>query len=142
MDRVAPEGPIYQAGTLSGNPLAMAGGIAMLELVAQPGFVESVERRTQELCARIREELGRAGVAGQVNQVGSMWTCFLARDEVYDYPTAKKADTAHFGRLHRALLERGVYLPPSQFEAAFVSSEHGAQEIEETARALRAALAA
>jgi len=114
----------------------------MLELVAQPGFVESVERRTQELCARIREELGRAGVAGQVNQVGSMWTCFLARDEVYDYPTAKKADTARFARLHRALLERGVYLPPSQFEAAFVSSEHGAQEIEETVGALRAALVA
>jgi len=141
MDRVAPEGPIYQAGTLSGNPLAMAGGIAMLELVAQPGFVESIERRTQELCARIREELGRAGVAGQVNQIGSMWTCFLAVDEVYDYPTAKKADTARFARLHRALLERGVYLPPSQFEAAFVSSEHGAQEIEETVRAFRVALA-
>ena len=77
-----------------------------------------------------------------MNQIGSMWTCFLAKDEVYDYPTAKKADTARFARLHRALLERGVYLPPSQFEAAFLSSEHGAQEIEETARAFRAALAA
>ena len=142
MSQVAPEGPIYQAGTLSGNPLAMAGGIAMLELVAQPGFVEAVERRTQELCARIREELRRAGVAAQVNQVGSMWTCFFAEGEVFDYPTAKKADVARFGRVHRALLERGVYLPPSQFEAAFLSSEHGAQEIEETAAAFRGALAA
>jgi glutamate-1-semialdehyde 2,1-aminomutase len=142
MSQVAPEGPIYQAGTLSGNPLAMAAGIAMLDLVARPGFVESVERRTQELCARIRDELLRAGIAAQVNQIGSMWTCFFARDEVYDYPTAKKADAARFGRLHRALLERGVYLPPSQFEAAFVCSEHGTQEVEETAQAFRAALAA
>src|SRR5205085_3770118 len=74
MSQVAPEGPIYQAGTLSGNPLAMAGGIAMLDLVAQPGFTETVERRTEELCGRLREELKRAGVAAQVNQIGSMWT--------------------------------------------------------------------
>jgi len=142
MSQVAPEGPIYQAGTLSGNPLAMAGGIAMLDLVAQPGFTERIERRTEELCGRLREELKRAGVAAQVNQIGSMWTCFFARDEVYDYPTAKKADTGRFARVHRALLERGVYLPPSQFEAAFLSSEHGEQEIEATVTAFRGALAA
>ncbi len=140
MDQLAPLGPVYQAGTLSGNPLAMAAGIAMLDLVAQPGFTEGIERRTQELCAKLRDELRAAGVAGQVNQIGSMWTCFFARDEVFDYPTAKKADTARFGRLHRAMLERGVYLPPSQFEAAFLSSEHGAAEIEETAKAFREAL--
>src|SRR5437868_6916986 len=142
MSQVAPEGPIYQAGTLSGNPLAMAGGIAMLDLVAQPGFPAPVERRTEELCGRLRDELGRAGVSAQVNQIGSMWTCFFARDEVYDYPTAKKADTGRFARVHRALLERGVYLPPSQFEAAFLSSEHGEQEIEATVTAFRGALAA
>src|SRR6266478_1664285 len=140
LSQVAPEGPIYQAGTLSGNPVAMAGGIAMLDLVAQPGFTERIERRTQELCGRLRDELERAGVSAQVNQVGSMWTCFFARDEVYDYPTAKKADTGRFARVHRGLLERGVYLPPSQFEAAFLSSEHGAQEIEATVTAFRAAL--
>ncbi len=140
MGQVAPDGPIYQAGTLSGNPLAMAAGIAMLDLVAQPGFVESIERRTEELCARIREELRRASVQGQVNQIGSMWTCFFAEGEVFDYPSAKKSDVARFGRVHRALLEHGVYLPPSQFEAAFLSSEHGPQEIEETTRAFRAAL--
>ena len=142
MSQVAPEGPIYQAGTLSGNPLAMAGGIAMLDLVAQPGFTERIERRTEELCGRLRDELGRAGVSAQLNQIGSMWTCFFARDEVYDYPTAKKADTGRFARVHRALLERGVYLPPSQFEAAFLSSEHGEPEIEATVTAFRGVLAA
>ncbi len=142
MGQVAPEGPVYQAGTLSGNPLAMAAGIAMLDLVAQPGFTEAVERRTEELCARLREECHRAGVAAQVNQAGSMWTCFFARDEVFDYPSAKRADAARFARVHRALLERGVYLPPSQFEAGFLSSEHGSKEIESTTIAFRAALSA
>src|SRR5437660_1352073 len=88
MSQVAAEGPIYQAGTLSGNPLAMAGGIAMLDRVAQPGFTETVARRTEALCGRPREELERAGVAAMVNQIGSMWTCYFVRDEVYDYPTA------------------------------------------------------
>jgi glutamate-1-semialdehyde 2,1-aminomutase len=140
MAQVAPEGPVYQAGTLSGNPLAMAAGIAMLDLVVQPGFTEAIERRTEELCALLREECRRAGVAAQVNQAGSMWTCFFAPGEVFDYPTAKRADTARFARVHRALLEGGVYLPPSQFESAFLSSEHGAKEIESTAIAFRAAL--
>jgi glutamate-1-semialdehyde 2,1-aminomutase len=142
MAQVAPGGPIYQAGTLSGNPLAMAAGIVMLDLVAQPGFTEAVEQRTAELCARLRDECQRAGVAAQVNQAGSMWTCFFAGGEVFDYATAKKADVGRFGRVHRALLERGVYWPPSQFEAAFLSSAHGAKEIEETAAAFRSALAA
>jgi glutamate-1-semialdehyde 2,1-aminomutase len=142
MGQVAPEGPIYQAGTLSGNPLAMAAGIAMLEMVAQPGFTEAIEQRTTELCGRLREELRRANTPAQVNQIGSMWTCFFADGDVYDYATAKRADTARFGRVHRQMLERGVYLPPSQFEAAFLSSEHGSDEIEATAAALRAALAA
>jgi glutamate-1-semialdehyde 2,1-aminomutase len=118
----------------------MAAGIAMLDLVVQPGFTEAIERRTEELCALLREECRRAGVAAQVNQAGSMWTCFFAPDEVFDYPTAKRADTARFARVHRALLEGGVYLPPSQFESAFLSSEHGAKEIESTAIAFRAAL--
>src|SRR3954464_13140624 len=107
MNEVAPDGPIYQAGTLSGNPWAMAAGIAMLDLVAQPGFTEAIERRTAELCARLREECHRANVDAQVNQVGTMWTCFFTKDEVFDYASAKKADTARFGRVHRALLERG-----------------------------------
>ena len=142
MDQVAPAGPIYQAGTLSGNPLAMAAGIAMLDLVAQPGFTEAIERRTEELCVRLREECRRAGVGAQINQAGSMWTCFFAPGEVFDYPTAKRSDTGRFARVHQAMLERGVYLPPSQFEAAFLSSEHGAAELEATVAAFRESLAA
>ena len=141
MAQVAPEGPIYQAGTLSGNPLAMAAGIAMLDLVAQPGFIEGIEQRTQELCARLAAECERAKVPVQINQAGSMWTLFFSGSPVFDYASAKRADTARFARLHRALLEASVYLPPSQFESAFVSSEHGPAEIEATAAALRAALA-
>jgi glutamate-1-semialdehyde 2,1-aminomutase len=141
MGQVAPDGPIYQAGTLSGNPLAMAAGSAMLDLASQPGFVESIERRTEDLCAGLREELRRAGVVARVNQIGSMWTCFFAPDEVYDYPTAKKSDVVRFGKLHRAMLERGVYLPASQFETAFLSSEHGTQELDQTLLAFRSALA-
>jgi glutamate-1-semialdehyde 2,1-aminomutase len=141
MAQVAPEGPIYQAGTLSGNPLAMAAGIAMLDLVAQPGFVERIEQATQELCARLRAECERAQVPAQINQAGSMWTIFFSGEPVFDYASAKRADTARFARLHRALLERGVYLPPSQFEAAFLSSEHGPAELDATATAFRSALA-
>ena len=141
MAKVAPEGPIYQAGTLSGNPIAMAAGIAMLDLVAQPGFVERIEQRTEELCARLRAECERAQVPAQINQAGSMWTIFLSGAEVFDYASAKRADTKRFARLHRGLLERGVYLPPSQFEAAFVSSEHGPGQVDATVAAFRSALA-
>ena len=139
--RVAPDGPIYQAGTLSGNPLAMAAGIAMLDLVAQKGFTESIEKATSELCEKLREECARAKVPARINQAGSMWTCFFTGTEVFDYATAKTSDTARFGRLHRAMLEQGIYLPPSQFEAAFTSSEHGPSELDATIAAFRAALA-
>jgi glutamate-1-semialdehyde 2,1-aminomutase len=139
---VAPDGPIYQAGTLSGNPLAMAAGIAMLDLVAQKGFTESIEKSTSELCERLRDECARAKVQAQINQAGSMWTCFFTGGEVFDYPTAKTSDTARFARLHRAMLEQGIYLPPSQFEAAFTSSEHLQPELDTTVTAFREALQA
>jgi glutamate-1-semialdehyde 2,1-aminomutase len=142
MARVAPDGPIYQAGTLSGNPVAMSAGCAMLDLVRQRGFTEEIEKRTEELCARIREACAAARVPAQVNQIGSMWTLFFAPGEVYDYPSAKRADVKRFGAAHRALLERGVYLPPSQFEAAFLSSEHAGEEIDQTVMALGEALRA
>jgi glutamate-1-semialdehyde 2,1-aminomutase len=138
--QVAPEGPIYQAGTLSGNPVAMAAGCAMLDLVRQRGFTEQIEKRAEELCGRLREACAAAKVAAQVNQVGSMWTLFFAPSEVFDYASAKRADLARFAAVHRGLLERGVYLPPSQFEAAFLSSEHGTEEIDQTVSALREAL--
>ena len=142
MSRVAPDGPIYQAGTLSGNPLAMAAGGAMLDLVGQRGFTEEIEKRTAELCARVRETCAAARIPAQVNQAGSMWTLFFAPAEVYDYPSAKRADVKRFGAAHRALLERGIYLPPSQFEACFLCSEHGGEEIDQTLMALGEALRA
>jgi glutamate-1-semialdehyde 2,1-aminomutase len=138
--QVAPEGPIYQAGTLSGNPVAMAAGCAMLDLVRQRGFTEQIEKRAEELCGELREVCAAAKVPVQLNQVGSMWTLFFAPSEVFDYPSAKRSDLARFAAVHRALLERGVYLPPSQFESAFLSSEHGDEEIDQTVAALREAL--
>jgi len=140
--QVAPEGPIYQAGTLSGNPVAMAAGCAMLDLVRQRGFTEQIEKRTEELCGQLREACAAAKLPAQVNQAGSMWTLFFASSEVSDYPSAKRSDLARFAAVHRALLERGVYLPPSQFEAAFLSSEHGTEEIDQTVVALRETLRA
>ena len=138
--QVAPDGPIYQAGTLSGNPVAMAAGCAMLDLVRQRGFTEQIEKRAEELCGQLREACAAAKVPAQVNQVGSMWTLFFAPSEVFDYPSAKRSDVKRFAAVHRALLERGIYLPPSQFEAAFLCSEHGGEEIDQTVTALREAL--
>jgi glutamate-1-semialdehyde 2,1-aminomutase len=137
MSRVAPEGPIYQAGTLSGNPIAMAAGIAMLDLVQQPRFIEDIEERTSQLAAALRREAMGAGVEATVNQVGSMWTIFFGPGPIDDYAGAKRADTKKFARFHAAMLERGVYLPPSQFEAAFTCSLHGLAEIELTVKAAR-----
>ncbi|HEX9572548.1 MAG TPA: glutamate-1-semialdehyde 2,1-aminomutase [Myxococcales bacterium] len=140
--QVAPDGPIYQAGTLSGNPVAMAAGCAMLDLVRQRGFTEQIEKRAEELCGQLREACAAAKVPAQVNQAGSMWTLFFAPSEVFDYPSAKRSDVKRFAAVHRALLERGIYLPPSQFEAAFLCSEHGGEEIDQTVTALRDALRA
>jgi len=140
--QVAPDGPIYQAGTLSGNPVAMAAGCAMLDLVRQRGFTEQIEKRAEELCGQLREACAAAKVPAQVNQAGSMWTLFFAPSEVFDYPSAKRSDVKRFAAVHRVLLERGIYLPPSQFEAAFLCSEHGGEEIDQTVTALREALRA
>jgi len=140
--QVAPDGPIYQAGTLSGNPVAMAAGCAMLDLVRQRGFTEQIEKRAEDLCSQLREACAAAKVPAQVNQAGSMWTLFFAPSEVFDYPSAKRSDVKRFAAVHRVLLERGIYLPPSQFEAAFLCSEHGGEEIDQTVTALREALRA
>src|SRR5205823_10915363 len=103
MERIEPAGPIYQAGTLSGNPLAMAAGCVMLDLVSQQGFTESIEKSATTLCASLREMCAQAKVAVKINQVGSMWTLFFAEEDVFDHPTAKKANTARFAALHHAL---------------------------------------
>src|SRR5580658_9936235 len=143
MDFLAPLGPVYQAGTLSGNPLAMAAGVATLGyLVEHEGEVyPRLERVTKAIAEGVAELAREAGVAVTTNRVGSMFTWFFTGGPVTDYATAATSDTAAFGRFHRKLLEAGVWMPPSQFEAAFVSAAHGALEVERVLEAARGALA-
>jgi glutamate-1-semialdehyde 2,1-aminomutase len=139
MDTVAPLGPVYQAGTLSGNPLAMAAGTVALDLLQKPGTYEALEAKSARLQAGLAGAALSAGVAVTINRVGSMMTVFFCPGPVTDYASAKTSDTARFGRFFHGLLERGVYLPPAQFEAAFVSLAHTDADIDETVRAARAA---
>jgi glutamate-1-semialdehyde 2,1-aminomutase len=132
MAMVAPEGPVYQAGTLSGNPLAMAAGAALLDLLARPGTYEALEARSARLEEGLLRAARDAGATVAVNRVGSMITVFFCAGPVTDYATAKASDTRRFARFFHAMLERGVYLPPAQFEAAFVSLAHGEAEIDAT----------
>lgn len=130
MDRVAPDGPVYQAGTLSGNPLAMAAGLAMLKVVRRPGFYEELEEKSDWFAAEMTGILARVGVPTVLNRVGSMMTCFFTPDPVRDYESALWADTDRYGRYFRAMLDGGVWLAPSQFEAAFISAAHGRDHLE------------
>ena len=133
MSRVAPAGPIYQAGTLSGNPLAVAAGLAMLRhLKAHPGVYGELEAKSAAVA-------GAAPAGITVNRVGSMFTWFFTDQPVRDYDSAKRADTAKFANFHRRMLEQGIYLPPSQFEAAFVSAAHSDEDVRKTAEAARKA---
>ncbi len=141
MDRVAPAGPVYQAGTLSGNPLAVAAGLKTLELLRQPGVYGRLETLAEKLATGLAVEAKRAGVAVIVNRVGSMITVFFTPDPVVDFATAKKSDTAAFGRFFRSLLDQGVYFPPSQFEAAFVSTAHSESDIHDTVHSAAQAFA-
>ncbi len=131
MEKVAPAGPVYQAGTLSGNPMAMAAGRATLELLTPAAYA-----KLEAASARLADGLARAAAAArvpvQVNRVGSMLTVFFTDRPVYDAATARAASTARFAAFFHALLERGVYFPPSQFEAAFLSTAHGDAEVEGT----------
>jgi glutamate-1-semialdehyde 2,1-aminomutase len=139
MEKVAPEGPVYQSGTLSGNPVAVAAGLASLEALRAPGVYERLEQVGRELEAGLRGEARAAGVVVTINRVGSMFTVFFTDGPVYDYTSAKKADTARYGRFFHAMLEGGVYLPPSQFEAAFLSLAINEPEVEHILRAARKA---
>jgi glutamate-1-semialdehyde 2,1-aminomutase len=144
MDQIAPLGPVYQAGTLSGNPLAMRAGLATLAKLDTPGFTFYPElmAKTVRLADGLREALTGAGVAGQVNVCGSLLTLFFADAPVRNYSDAKKADTTRFAAFHRAMLGKGILLPPSQFEAWFVSSAHSIADIESTLHAANASLRA
>ena len=144
MDLLAPLGPVYQAGTLSGNPLAMAAGLATIShLQANAAQIYSQLQATASAVADgVVREAQRAGIAVGLNQVGAMWTWFFKSGPVTNYEQAAKCDTAAFARFHRAMLDRGVWLPPSQFEAAFLGTAHGEEETAATIAAARDAFAA
>jgi len=141
MRLIAPEGPVYQAGTLSGNPVAMAAGLATLGETGAPGFYDALERRTARLVAGIGDAARRRGVPVTVGHAGSLWGVYFTAGPVRDFAQAKRADTALFARWHRAALERGIFLAPSAFEAGFVSSAHTDADIAHTVTELDAALA-
>ncbi len=132
MKKVAPEGPVYQAGTLSGNPLAMAAGIGTLRCLQQPEFYETLETRSVMLEAGIRKAIGKAGLPAVTNRVGSMLGLFFTEKRVSSFAEAQRSDLAMFSKYFKRMLERGIYLAPSQYEALFVSSAHSEGDIQET----------
>lgn len=143
MDMVAPVGPVYQAGTLSGNPLAVAAGLAQLTLLSQQkdSLYPELERHTQEMARATKEAADRHRVQVQINQIASMMTVFFSDTPITDYATARTADASLYAHFFQSLLERGVYLAPSQFEAAFLSSAHTPDDLDFTATAVADTLA-
>ncbi|MCX7707874.1 MAG: glutamate-1-semialdehyde 2,1-aminomutase [Anaerolineae bacterium] len=142
MRLVAPSGPMYQAGTLSGNPLAMTAGIATLDALTEPGVFDSLVAATDRLCAGLAEAAAAAGVPTYSTQAGTMFCTFFTDAPVRDWATVKRSDTNRYARFFRAMLEQGVYLAPSQFEAGFMSVVHDEAVIEATLAAARVAFAA
>ncbi len=142
MQTVAPAGPMYQAGTLSGNPLAMTAGIETLKVLQQPGVFDEIEHKAVKLTEGIGQAAADAGVPVFQTRVGTMFSTFFTPEPVIDYDTAKRSDTDRFGRYFHAMLERGVYIAPSQFEAGFISLAHSSEDIDDTARAAREAFEA
>jgi glutamate-1-semialdehyde 2,1-aminomutase len=140
MALIAPAGPVYQAGTLSGNPLAMAAGSTTLRLLQAPGIYERLERATQRLTAGLAEAARATDTPLQISSAGSMWGFFFSDAPVTDYVSAKRSDTARFARFFHAMLDCGIYLAPSQFEAAFVSTMHSDEIIDQTIADAAAAL--
>jgi glutamate-1-semialdehyde 2,1-aminomutase len=132
MAMIAPSGPVYQAGTLSGNPLAMAAGISTLEALGAPGVWDSLESNSAKLADGIGESARDAGIPVWQNRVGTMFATFFTETRVRDWPTAKTSDTEIFGKYFQGMLKRGVYMAPSQFEAGFMSTAHGEREIDAT----------
>jgi len=142
MRKLAPLGPVYQAGTLSGNPLAMAAGIATLAslLVRSDEIYAHLEQTTAAIANGVARIAADQGIGFTTNRVGSMFTWFFTPDAVTDFESASTSDTTAFARFHHAMMERGVWLPPSQFEAAFVSTAHGEREVEHVLEAAREAM--
>jgi glutamate-1-semialdehyde 2,1-aminomutase len=135
MELVAPVGPVYQAGTLSGNPVAMAAGLATLKILSRSGFYKDLETKSAKLFEGLKAVAEEAGVDMAFNRVGSMLCGFLTGEDVYDYQTARKADTDVYARYFKSQLEKGIYFPPSQFETIFVSQAHTEDDITKTIQA-------
>ncbi len=129
MDQIAPDGPVYQAGTLSGNPLAMAAGIANLRLLRKESFYKELNEKADFFANGLQEAAQSAGVAVTLNRVGSMMTGFFTTTPVTDYSSAMQSDTDRYGLHYRQMLDKGVYLAPSQFEVAFISAAHTMEEM-------------
>jgi glutamate-1-semialdehyde 2,1-aminomutase len=142
MARLAPEGPVYQAGTLAGNPLAMTAGLETLSELAKPGTYEALEDLSARLAFGMAEAARAAGIATVATRVGSMFTTFFTGEPVVDYRTAKRANIRHYARFFHEMLQRGVYLAPSQFEAGFLSLAHSDDDVHQTVEAARGAFAA
>src|SRR5215470_7032133 len=141
MEMIAPLGPVYQAGTLSGNPLAMAAGLATVRHLKQhPEIYRQLEQRASTLVNGVLNAAKKKGVSVSANPVGSMFTWFFQAGEVRDWATAAKSDTQAFGKFYRGMLERGVYLPPSQYEAAFMSAAHSEDDVRQTIEAAEKSL--
>ena len=132
MQQVAPSGPIYQAGTLSGNPVAMAAGLATLELIQTPGFYDTLNQRTQALCEGLQIIADDTGIPFSTNRIGGMFGLFFNHQVAVNLEQARTTDTSLFARFFHAMLRRGVYLAPSAFEAGFISSAHSQQDITDT----------
>lgn len=142
MQSVAPEGSVYQAGTLSGNPLAVSAGVATLKRLKSPGFYDTLKHRADVLANGLIEAARQAGVSVQSNRVESMMTTFFTKESVVDYASAKTSDTNRYARFFREMLQRGIYLAPSQFEAAFISAAHSDEDINITVSAAKEAMKA
>ena len=140
MEKIAPLGPVYQAGTLSGNPIAMRAGLKTLELISVPGFFENLSARTSTLCQALEKAAAENGVALTTNQVGGMFGLFFSDKKVGSYSDACACDVEAFKHFFHAMLTEGIYLAPSAFEAGFVSAAHSADDIAATAEAARHAL--
>lgn len=140
MQKIAPIGPIYQAGTLSGNPLAMTAGIETLKLLSKPGVYKTLEKNAADLEKGLRTAAEEAGVSTTFNRVGSMFTCFFTDRKVKDFESAKTSDTTRFGKYFLSMLKNGVNLASSQFEAAFLSLAHSKADINRTIEAARKSL--
>ena len=142
MNNIAPAGPVYQAGTLSGNPLSMTAGLVTLRRLRNTSVYDQLEATSKKLCDGLAAAAQEAGVSTVTNRVGSMWTSFFTTEPVVDWETANRSNREHYGRFFHAMLDEGVYLAPSQFEAAFVSLAHTDEIVEQTITAARKSLAA